>query len=129
MESADTDLPEGPGAGMPDPVTEHMASNLSASGRNTLFCCLSCGMPFSFPDDAYTTADKDVQDIIRFVHRIRKEVRKDDRSRASTMQWQVHHALVCAWHPSSFLLSPTWQNVLRRRPTRATTSTGFYMEI
>jgi hypothetical protein len=44
-----------------DPAAEQAASNLGASGRNTLFCCLSCGIPFSFPDDAYTSADRDVQ--------------------------------------------------------------------
>lgn len=55
-----------------DPVTDQLVSNLNASGRNTLFCCLSCGMPFSFPDDSYTSSDTDVQDLVRFVHSIRK---------------------------------------------------------
>jgi hypothetical protein len=65
------------------------AGNINASGRSTMFCCLACGMPFSFPDDAYTSRDKEVQEILRFVHRVRNDVRKDDRSRASTTQWQV----------------------------------------
>ena len=98
MQSEDADLQYGPSAVAPDPVADQIASNLNASGRNTLFCCLSCGMPFSFPDDSYTSSDKDVQDIIRFVHRVRREVRKDDRSRASTMQWQVRTICSAGFH-------------------------------
>jgi len=30
--------------------------------------------------------------MLRFVHRMRREVRKDDRSKASTMQWQARKA-------------------------------------
>jgi hypothetical protein len=73
-----------------DPAAEQIISNLNASGRNTMFCCLSCGMPFSFPDDSYTSGDSEVKAILQFVHTVRREVRRDDRSKASTMQWQVN---------------------------------------
>jgi hypothetical protein len=64
-----------------------LSAATSSSGRSTLFCCLSCGIPFAFPDSSYTSDDKDVKDIITFVHKVRREIRKDDRSKASTMQW------------------------------------------
>ncbi len=82
-------------------------------------------MPFSFPDDTYTSDDKDVTKVIFFfflgfvlcvcvcvcmmpckknaidfvvffvqviqlVHSIRQEVRRDDRSKVSTMIWQAN---------------------------------------
>ena len=50
----------------------------SSKTRGTLFCCLSCGIPFTFPDDAYTTSDGDVQQVVRFVHRVRKEIQNSD---------------------------------------------------
>ena len=54
----------------------------SSKTRSTLFCCLSCGIPFTFPDEAYTTSvatsDSDVQQIVRFVHRVRKEIQNSD---------------------------------------------------
>ena len=79
-----------PAADLDDPAAEQIISNLNASGRNTMFCCLSCGMPFSFPDDSYTSGDNEVKAILQFVHTVRREVRRDDRSKASTMQWQVN---------------------------------------
>jgi hypothetical protein len=64
-------------------------SSINISGRNTLFCCLSCGMPFSFPDESYTSADKNIQEMLQFVHTLRLEIRRNDKSKASTAQWQV----------------------------------------
>ena len=39
---------------------QEMMAAASATGRSTLFCCLSCGMPYAFPDHAYMTDDKQV---------------------------------------------------------------------
>ena len=61
---------------------------------STLYCCLSCGMPFSFPDEAYTSEDGDVRALILFVHRLRGFVHAKDRAgvqtSASTAHWQLN---------------------------------------
>lgn len=44
------------------------------SGRQTLFCCLSCGVPFALSNDAYIYRDEPIQEFIRFVHGVRKQV-------------------------------------------------------
>ena len=80
----------GVGAGLP-----------TASGRSSLFCCLSCGMPFAFPDAAYTSDDKEVRDVLTLVHRIRDEIRHSEPGRGgSTALWQPQkshyiHRFVC----------------------------------
>jgi hypothetical protein len=63
--------------------------SVNISGRSTMFTCLSCGMPFSFPDESYTSDDKDIQEMLQFVHSVRLEIRRNDKSKASTAQWQV----------------------------------------
>jgi hypothetical protein len=65
-----------------------------SSGRSTLYCCLSCGMPFSFSDAAYACSDQEVRDVLLFVHRIRGEVRQaDPNSKAnSSAQWQAERS-------------------------------------
>ena len=40
---------------------EDLLAAASCTGRSTLFCCLSCGMPYSFPDNAYMSADQQVK--------------------------------------------------------------------
>jgi hypothetical protein len=64
------------------------------SGRSTLFCCLSCGIPFTFIDAAYTSEVKEVQDLMLFVHKIRREVRRNDhKTRAlPSTQWQPNQS-------------------------------------
>lgn len=52
-----------------DATKSDTANSLLTSGRATLFCCLCCGMPYSFPDESYTSGDEDVRDITLFVHR------------------------------------------------------------
>lgn len=47
------------------------------SGRGTLFCCLSCGIPYSLPNDAYIYQNAEIQEFIRFTHRVRKQVLAD----------------------------------------------------
>lgn len=77
-----------------DPVEHYLTAGLEASGRSSLFCCLACGMPFAFPDSAYTSDDADVREVISIVHKIRNEVRhQDPRKGMSTMLWQVGSAL------------------------------------
>lgn len=56
-------------------------------GRKTLFCCLSCGIPYAFPDDAYLSTRTEAKSMMYFTHYVRKQLRVDDRSRASTLQW------------------------------------------
>lgn len=82
-----------------EPTKMETANSLMTSGRGTLFCCLGCGMPYSFPDEAYTSEDEDVRSLLLFVHRVRHEVRNMDQSKASTAQWQVRCPL--------FLFFPT----------------------
>lgn len=62
------------------------------NGRGSLYCCLSCGIPFAYPDDSYISSSRTVQDIIHFTHVLRHCMRKDDRSKASTTQWQLNKA-------------------------------------
>lgn len=33
--------------------------------RETMWCCLSCGMPFTYPEDALDIGEKDSRDLIR----------------------------------------------------------------
>jgi hypothetical protein len=51
-------------------------------------------MPFMFSDEAYACTDREVRDVILFVHRIRAEVRKSDtKTKASpSTQWQAEHS-------------------------------------
>ena len=62
------------------------------SGRQTVFCCLSCGVPFALNNDAYIYKDEKIQDFIRFTHGVRKQICMYDRTRGSTMQWQLNLA-------------------------------------
>lgn len=64
----------------------------SRDGKSTLFCCLSCGIPFAYPDDAYISKNKEVKELIYFTHFIKDCMRMDDRSRASITQWNVNQA-------------------------------------
>ncbi len=41
-----------------DPTAQDMIAAASCTGRSTLFCCLSCGMPYAFPDHAYMSDDR-----------------------------------------------------------------------
>ena len=59
-------------------------------GRGVHFCCLSCGIPLAFPDDAYLSNKKDIVEMLRFSHCIRREMRMWDRSSASTLQWHMN---------------------------------------
>lgn len=61
-------------------------------GRSTFFCCLSCGVPFAFPDDAYLSEKEEAVKMLRFTHFVRKHMRGNDRSMASTTQWQLNRA-------------------------------------
>ena len=74
----------------------------AVAGRGTFFCCLCCGVPFSFPDDAYLSKKQAARNIIHFTHYVRKEMRVDDRSRASTSQWALNrcHYIHSFLHPS-----------------------------
>lgn len=45
------------------------------SGRQTFFCCLSCGVPFALTNDAYLYDDEKISKFVRFTHGIRKQVR------------------------------------------------------
>lgn len=76
-------------SGVADVEDVDMPVSMVSSGRSTLYCCLSCGMPFAFPDDAYTSNDKDVKEIVNFVHKIRHEIKKADDVKKSTMMWQA----------------------------------------
>ena len=72
-----------------DASLQTWAASACASGRSTLFCCLSCGMPYSFPDNAYMDTDAEVRDVILFVHKIRNAVKRQDDNKKNTSQWQV----------------------------------------
>lgn len=80
-----------------DPTAQDMIDAASCTGRSTLFCCLSCGMPYAFPDHAYMSDDRQVREILFFVHKIRHQIRQQDNNRASTMQWQVVLGLHLDW--------------------------------
>lgn len=56
-------------AGYRGSSTRSTPSDSARNVRATLFCCLSCGIPFSFPDEAYTTGDPNVRSLVLFVHR------------------------------------------------------------
>ena len=43
---------------------QEMMAAASATGLSTLFCCLSCWMPYAFPDHAYMTDDKQVGGVV-----------------------------------------------------------------
>lgn len=62
------------------------------SGRQTIFCCLSCGIPFALSNDAYIYRDEKIQEFVRFTHSVRKQVSLNDRTRGSSMQWQLNLA-------------------------------------
>lgn len=62
------------------------------SGRQTLFCCLSCGIPFTLSNDAYIYKDDRILEFIRFVHGVRKHVCMQDGTKGSAMQWQLNLA-------------------------------------
>jgi hypothetical protein len=66
------------------------ASDL-VNGRSTIFCCLSCGVPFSLPDDSYIYQqnNRNMRQFIWFTHFVRRQMRLHDRSIASTKQWQL----------------------------------------
>jgi|LakMenEpi03Aug12_release.lakeMendotaPanAssembly.Ray.scaffolds.fasta_scaffold1187068_1 hypothetical protein len=64
----------------------------SLNGRNTLYCCLSCGIPFAYADDVYIQKNRAVKEIVYFTHYIKHSIRADDRSKASTTQWQLNEA-------------------------------------
>lgn len=82
--------PGGVGAASGDPMEHYINAGLEASGRSSVYCCLACGMPFSFPDSAYTSDDAEVRQVINIVHKIRNEVRHSDpRKGSSTMLWQA----------------------------------------
>lgn len=59
-------------------------------GRQTLFCCLCCGVPYAFPDDVYLSRNEEVKSMIYFTHFVRNEMKVDDGSSASTTQWQLN---------------------------------------
>lgn len=60
----------------------------AAPGRATLFCCLACGMPFAFPDDAYTAKDPDVASLVAAVHATRRFlVYASSGAASSPAQW------------------------------------------
>lgn len=61
-------------------------------GKLTLFCCLSCGVPFAFPDDSYLSQQPEAVTMIKFTHFVRKHLRTNDRSMASTLQWHLNKA-------------------------------------
>lgn len=87
-----------------DPSFQAIWDCFSATGRTSLFCCLSCGMPYSFPDDAYTSSDKDVQKMLLFTHRLRKALTGsvNTTTKQSTMQWQPNkcHYIHRFLHPN-----------------------------
>ena len=62
------------------------------SGRQTVFCCLSCGVPFALPNDAYLYKDDRIQEFIIFVHGVRKQIGIWDRTLGSNMQWNLNLA-------------------------------------
>lgn len=33
--------------------------------RETMWCCLSCGMPFTYPEDAYDRREKHTTDLVK----------------------------------------------------------------
>ena len=82
-------------------------------GRSTLFCCLSCGVPFAFPDDSYITTKQEAVKIIRFTHFVRKHMRTNDRSMASTLQWHLNKA-----HYAHSFLHPSIQKVCLEPPSK-----------
>lgn len=115
------------GSDMFDSTRQDVANGMVCSGRSTLYCCLSCGMPFSFPDDAYTSGDKDVKEMLLFVHKIRDEIKKANEGKKSTMMWQV----CCRTKSTDFALYLCFSTITQRgthththRPTSATTCTS-----
>ena len=62
------------------------------SGRQTLFCCLSCGVPFALTNDAYTYRDPRINEFILFVHGVRKQICLGDGTIGSNMQWNLNLA-------------------------------------
>lgn len=83
-----------------DADAQDLLAATTCTGRSTLFCCLACGMPYAFPDNAYMSADQQVREVLLFVHKVRHEVRKQDNNKASTMQWQVGRPNRCAHPPA-----------------------------
>ena len=87
-----------------DPSFQEIWKCFSSTGRSTLYCCLSCGMPYSFPDSAYTSPDRDVQSMLLFTHKLRKELSASasTTARQSTMQWQANqcHYIHRFLHPN-----------------------------
>jgi hypothetical protein len=69
-------------------------SAVRTSGRSTLFCCISCGIPFTFIDSAYTSGDKEVQKMMLFVHKIRRDIRNNDHKTTAlpSTQWQPNRS-------------------------------------
>jgi hypothetical protein len=82
--SEDSDEEDGRGAFWVTSVSDLV------SGRQTIFCCLACGIPFSFPDDSYIYRNNYVQKFVQFTHYVRRQMRMHDRSKASTTQWQLN---------------------------------------
>jgi hypothetical protein len=65
----------------------------AAPGCATLFCCLACGMPFSFPDEAYTAKDADVCSLVAAVHGTRRFLQyASSGSVSSPAQWVADDA-------------------------------------
>ena len=52
-------------------------------------------MPFPFPDRAYTSEDKDVRDMILFVHRYATEERERERDYSNKKRKGCIHLQTC----------------------------------
>lgn len=62
--------------------------NSLMQGKKTMWCCLSCGIPFTFPDDAANFAHLGtIREFGRFVHYVQRSVRDDDLGQ---YQWNMH---------------------------------------
>ena len=92
---------------MDDDAQEYRGAGLLASGKSSLYCCLSCGMPFAFPDAAYTSDDREVLEVLTMVHRVRNEIRHSEQGRGGSPQmWQVRGRAKCM-PPTHHVSSPS----------------------